>query len=362
MKGRGARTIAPADFQSVTPDATAKTRFVIVDAVGVTEHAFVEPPLNRDKGVSLKKLLDKATTLSLTEDETATLASRLAKLELELTAAERGELDGVASMPVRDIVRSLVDAVDPDTPKPRRPRTRPIRPPRSKPCSTQPSSRSPPTPNYAVASSSCAPPTTGSSTRSTRTPSSTPTGSSTPATPNLSSSPGPPTSSSTATRSPRYSSPPKPRERRVGFADIQELADRISRPPYNWTPDLIWDAYAAVDVDRVRRSDRHTLTDLVSLLRFTVGVDQELVPYVDLVRERYAAWLAQQEQAGTSFSPLERWWLDRMVEVIGASAGITAHDLDEAPFTEKGGVDGALRDLGDRVGALLAQLNTELTA
>ncbi len=53
MKGRGARTIAPADFQAVTPDAAAKTRFVIVDAVGVTEHDFVDPPLNRDKGVSL---------------------------------------------------------------------------------------------------------------------------------------------------------------------------------------------------------------------------------------------------------------------------------------------------------------------
>jgi len=115
MKGRGARTIAPADFQSVTPDATAKIRFVIVDAVGVTEHDFVEPPLNRDKGVSLKKLLDKAATLSLTEDETATLASRLAKLELELTPQERGELDGFAGMPVRDIVRGLVDAVDPDS-------------------------------------------------------------------------------------------------------------------------------------------------------------------------------------------------------------------------------------------------------
>ncbi len=44
MKGRGARTISPADFQSVTPDAMSKTRFVIVDAVGVTEHAFVDPP------------------------------------------------------------------------------------------------------------------------------------------------------------------------------------------------------------------------------------------------------------------------------------------------------------------------------
>src|SRR4051794_4317586 len=115
MKGRGARTIAPADFQAVTPDAEAKTRFVIVDAVGVTEHDFVEPPLNRDKTVPLKKLLDKAAALSLTEDETATLASRLAKLELELTDAERAELDEVASLPVRCLVRGLVDAVDPDT-------------------------------------------------------------------------------------------------------------------------------------------------------------------------------------------------------------------------------------------------------
>ena len=37
MKGRGARTIAPADFQSVTPDASGKDRFVIVDAVGRPE-------------------------------------------------------------------------------------------------------------------------------------------------------------------------------------------------------------------------------------------------------------------------------------------------------------------------------------
>lgn len=57
MKGRGARTISSADFRAVTPDATEKTRFVIVDAVGVTEHDFVDPPLNRQKGISLKKLL-----------------------------------------------------------------------------------------------------------------------------------------------------------------------------------------------------------------------------------------------------------------------------------------------------------------
>ncbi|HPA83073.1 MAG TPA: type I restriction-modification enzyme R subunit C-terminal domain-containing protein, partial [Thermoanaerobaculales bacterium] len=99
-----------------------------------------------------------------------------------------------------------------------------------------------------------------------------------------------------------------------------------------------------------------------SLLRYTVGLDNELVPYAARVHERYAAWLAQQEQAGTVFSPLERWWLDRMVDVIASSVGITVDDLDHAPFTEKGGVDGALRDLGDRAEVYLGELNAELTA
>lgn len=100
----------------------------------------------------------------------------------------------------------------------------------------------------------------------------------------------------------------------------------------------------------------------MSLLRYTVGLDSELVPYAARVQERYAAWLAQQQQAGTEFSPLERWWLDHMVDVIASSAGITIDDLDQSPFIDKGGVDGALRDLGDRAGDLLDELNAELTA
>ncbi|HEY5456757.1 MAG TPA: DEAD/DEAH box helicase family protein, partial [Acidothermaceae bacterium] len=115
MKGRGARTISPADFQAVTPDAATKTRFVLVDAIGVTEHDYVDAcPLERAKTVSLKRLLDKAASLTLSEDETATLASRLAKLELQLTLAERDELDAVAGQPLKDVVRQLVAAVDPD--------------------------------------------------------------------------------------------------------------------------------------------------------------------------------------------------------------------------------------------------------
>ncbi len=86
------------------------------------------------------------------------------------------------------------------------------------------------------------------------------------------------------------------------------------------------------------------------------------MPYADTVRERYASWLTQQEHAGTHFTLDQRWWLDRMVEVIAVSAGISADDLDQAPFTERGGVDGALRDLGDKAAEYVGQLNEELTA
>lgn len=362
MKGRGARTIASADFQAVTPDAPNKTRFVLVDAVGVTEHDFVDPPLNRVAGVPLKRLLDKAAALELTEDETATLASRLAKLEFDLTPAEREELDAVAGAPVRDLIRALVDAVDPDTQAAATAGTedpsvvtqelldRAVEPIAANPALRQRILELRATHDRVIDEVNVD---------------------------RLVDAHGvvdPSRAKSVVESWVAYLDEHRSEitaiqllqeagERRIAFTDVQQLADRISRPPHNWTPDLLWTAYEAVDAGRVRHSERHTLTDLVSLIRYTVGVDDELVPYAERVRERYAAWLAQQQQSGTLFSALERWWLDRMVEVIAASAGITPRDLDESPFTERGGVDGALRDLGpERAAALLADLNAELTA
>ena len=368
MKGRGARTMPSADFQAVTPDALAKTRFVIVDAIGVTEHDFVEPPLNRDKSVPLKKLLDKAAALNLTEDETATLASRLAKLELELTPEERTELDEVAGDPVRDIVRALVDAVDPDV-QAKVDDVQDLLDRAIEPIAANPDFR-----NRILELRATHDRTIDEVSKD-----------------QLIDASGVIDTDRAKTVVESWKAYleehrseitaiqllSEARERRVSFPDIQELAERISRPPYNWTPDLIWDAYVALEEsapplveegpqrpsrDLASRLSQRTLTDLISLLRFTLGTDDELVPYADRVRERYTAWLAQQEQAGTVFSERERWWLDRMVSVVAASAGISADDLDEAPFTERGGVDGALRDLGDRAESVIEDLNAELTA
>lgn len=125
---------------------------------------------------------------------------------------------------------------------------------------------------------------------------------------------------------------------------------------------MLWSAYEALEVGRVRHASRHTVTDLIRLVRFALGRESELVPYAETVRERYTSWLAQQSQAGALFDVRQRWWLDRIADVIAESAGVSAEDLDTAPFTERGGVDGALRDLGPQVVELLESMNDELTA
>ena len=103
MKGRGARTINDADFQVVTQDALHKDRFIIVDAVGVTEHDYVDAaPLERAKTVSLEKLLERAANFTITPDEVSSLASRLSRLERELSPTEQTEVYKLAGVQLKE--------------------------------------------------------------------------------------------------------------------------------------------------------------------------------------------------------------------------------------------------------------------
>ncbi|MFC6715100.1 DEAD/DEAH box helicase family protein [Branchiibius cervicis] len=371
MKGRGARTIASADFRAVTPgeDATEKTRFVIIDAVGVTEHDFVEPPLNREKSISLDQLLKKAANLTITEAETATLASRLAALEIQLKPAERAELDGVAGQPLKAIIRGLVDAVDPDV--------------QHSAWELAPAGTSIDTVIDELVESAVQPlaenPELRSRIMELRRQHDLVIDEINPDKLIEAYGVGDPNRAREVVESwaayldehrdeisaievMMAAKTDAARRQGVTFDQLNELAERIARPPYRWTPDIIWSAYQQLEVEHVRPNPKAQVTDLVSLLRFTLHEDNELVPYAQRVQERYAGWLAQQAQAGTEFTPEQRWWLDNIANVIASSAGIDADDLDEAPFTERGGVDGALRDLGDSAGDLLETLNQELTA
>ena len=86
MKGRGVRTISPTDFNAVTPDSPNKDRFVIVDAVGVTENELSDSySLERKPTISFEKLLDLVSMGDRDPDTLSSLASRLARLDRQLT-------------------------------------------------------------------------------------------------------------------------------------------------------------------------------------------------------------------------------------------------------------------------------------
>jgi type I restriction enzyme, R subunit len=102
------------------------------------------------------------------------------------------------------------------------------------------------------------------------------------------------------------------------------------------------------------------LTDVVSLVRFTLQQDDELVPYPELVRERFKAWLLQQDNAGRSFTDEQLAWLERIRDHIAASLGITAGDFDYTPFVEQGGIGKAYELFGEGLSPLLGELNEAL--
>jgi len=141
---------------------------------------------------------------------------------------------------------------------------------------------------------------------------------------------------------------------------VKELAQAIERPPFRWTPERLWEAYEALDRSKVRGSGERVLTDLVSLVRVALHQEDELVPYPELVRERYRAWLLSQENAGRVFTQDQLLWLERIRDHVAASLGISADDFGYTPFVESGGLGRAAQVFGDHLGPLPEELNEVL--
>jgi type I restriction enzyme R subunit len=154
----------------------------------------------------------------------------------------------------------------------------------------------------------------------------------------------------------------RPYAQRLTFAQVKELARAIERPPRSWTPERLWAAYEALDRSKVRGSGPRIAADLVSLVRFALHQEDELVPYPERVRERYDAWLLQQQNAGRTFTDEQRAWLDRIRDHVAASLGISPEDFAYTPFVEHGGLGRAARVFGPELRPLLDELNEALPA
>ena len=154
-----------------------------------------------------------------------------------------------------------------------------------------------------------------------------------------------------------------PHNKRLRFKDIKALAAAIQAPPRSWTPENLWRAYEVLDHDRVRGgSAQRLLTDIVSLVRFALHQENELVPYADQVRARFQSWMAQQTTRGRSFTGEQVRWLEMIRDHVATSLEITADDFDLTPFAEEGGLGRAAQVFGAQLRPLLDELNEVLVA
>ena len=109
-------------------------------------------------------------------------------------------------------------------------------------------------------------------------------------------------------------------------------------------------------------STQHILTDLVSLIRFAIHQENELVPFPERVNANFNAWLAQQENVGKKFNEEQRRWLQMIRDHIAANLSIEREDFDYAPFAQNGGLGKVHQVFGDRLNEILEEMNAVLAA
>ena len=117
MKGRGTRTLDKDSLKKVSPSATsAKTHYVIVDAIGVTKSLkTASQPLITKPSVALKDLAMGVMLGASDSDTVSSLAGRLARLDKQLDDKERARIaEKAGGVPLLNIVGELFNAIDGD--------------------------------------------------------------------------------------------------------------------------------------------------------------------------------------------------------------------------------------------------------
>lgn len=145
---------------------------------------------------------------------------------------------------------------------------------------------------------------------------------------------------------------------------IEALHEALAKPPLMLTTERLWSAYARVKASQVKGANtRRQLTDLVSLVRFAIGLDAELTPFSEAVDRRFQAWIFRHNaQRATAFTPEQTEWLRLMKDHIASSCSIARDDFDYAEFASRGGLQKAWTVLGKELDTLMTEMNEELVA
>ena len=365
MKGRGARTIAPEKLREVTPDADAKTRFVLIDAVGVTESLkSVSQPLERDRKIGFEKLLEQVAAGRRDEDAFATLAARLAALDRRIGDRDRSRIAAHAGIDLAGLAARLFNAVDPDALAQRIPPDAPqAEQKRERIAAMDEAARifdDPALRRLLVEAKEAADIRIDTITADAV----------------VSSGWDAKKAGEEVDRLKRFLAEKRDEllalqilyrlphaQRRLTYQAVDDLREAMRRPPWLLQPPDIWRAYKRLAADTVRGNPAGTLADIVMLVRYAIGETESLEPLPSLVAGRFNLWLGREEKAGRIYSDEQKAWLMAIRDHLAVNVGATMDDLMDAPdFGARGGLLRARALFGARLPKLLDELTDALVA
>jgi type I restriction enzyme R subunit len=377
MKGRGARVVTETELKQVTPDASAKDRFVIVDAIGIDPDEMNETkPLERKRNVSLEKLLELVAFGNRETDVLSSVASRLARLDRQLAQEDKDEIKKIAGdHTISNIANGLVLALDPDEQ---------IKAAQKTTGKEEPTKEEIAKAAQALLTQAAQPIVTNPKLRQRLVDLKR---SYEQIIDNVSkdqlrfagiSADGRDRAANLVKSFEKFIEDNKdeitalqilysrPYNQRLTHEQLKELARAIERPTQPGiapiAPERVWQAYEVLDKSKVRGSATRLMTDLVSLVRYAVHQENELRPFKDVVFARFEKWLADQERQGRKFTDEQRQWLTAIRDHIATSVSIEADDFELSPFSQWGGLGKAHKIFGADLQPILDQLNGELAA
>ena len=372
MKGRGTRTLDYDDLKKVTPSAvSAKTHFVIVDAVGVTKALKTDSrPLERKKSTALKDLLAAVTFGAEDEDLYLSLANRLARLNQQLTEEEKATFAKKAKgKTLNQTVRALLYAYNPDIIDLHASEIKQLHPEiqdsdarkkaREKLLDAARSPFSGELNEYienvrrvheqiidtvntdtvlraewdkeAVLRADDLVNDFKAYLEANK-------------------------DELTALRI-FYNQPYRRRE--VTFTMLKEVLDKLKLEKPQFAPSRIWQAYS--QLEKVNgKSPKNELTVLVSLIRRITEIDPVLTAYDQTVNRNFQAWVFKKQAGTLKFSEAQMNWLRMIKDYVTTSFHLEIDDLDYAPFDALGGRGRMYQLFGDEMNLVINELNEVL--
>lgn len=375
MKGRGTRIMAREDFQKVTPSATEnKDHFVIVDAVGVTRSRKTDTrPLERKPGISMKELMLQVAMGAKDADTLTSLANRVIRLAGKMTPTEHTAFAAAVGAPAATLAQRLLDAFDQDVVADRaavdlsddhapteeeagrmdavrselvREAVQPFYDPAVRDyIETLRRSHEQVIDSVNIDTVLFAGYDTDQQANADRV---------------LKTFRAFIEENKDEILALRIVYDQRYKDRPMAITRLKALYEKLKAQ--HITIERLWECYAIKKPEKVKRGAVAQLTDLISIIRFEMGLADNLAPFADKVNYNFMQWTLRRNAGAVHFTDEQMEWLRLIKDHIAVSLSIEPGDLDLSPFDRRGGLGRFYEVFGEQYEAVLQEMNVELVA